>query len=81
MDSVPPLHLCESNQPQVGLVDRGGGLRRVAIPLAAHVTPCDPPRFVVDERHEPVQRRGVAFTPGQQERRREFCGDAPILLR
>jgi hypothetical protein len=58
-------------------------LQRVAIPLAAHVASCDPPQLVVDERHEPVQRRGVALTPSQQKRRglREFCGDAPILLR
>ncbi len=58
---LPPPH-----QPQVELVDQGGGLEGVAGPLAHEVGPSQAPQVVHDQRNQSLQGLRVAAAPGVQ---------------
>jgi hypothetical protein len=53
------------DQPQVSLVDEGGGLEAVARSFTAHASSGDPLQLVVDKRSESSERGIVARSPRQ----------------
>jgi hypothetical protein len=67
MGAVLPLHLLHVDEPEIGLVDQGGGLQRVTTSFEAHVTARDTVRLVVDERNQLVERRLVAAAPCKEQ--------------
>src|SRR5262249_46329973 len=67
--AVVPVQLRAAAQPQVDLVDEGGGLQGVAVALAAQVPPGDLPQLAVDQRQQFLGRRLVALLPSPQELR------------
>src|SRR6266545_6743698 len=64
---VAPLHLATVHQPQIYLMHQSRGLERVPGILSFEVAPRDPAQLFEDQRHEPVQRRGIPFAPGQEQ--------------
>jgi hypothetical protein len=70
MGAVPPLHLMELRQLQIGLVDQRGGVERVVGPLAAESPTGNPLELVVDDGKHRVERGSLALgvlpeQPGQ----------------
>src|SRR5262245_5442040 len=57
---LPAQALLGDHQPQIGLVDQGGGLEGVVAPLAPQALPRDLPQLVVEERHQAVRGPRVA---------------------
>jgi len=53
---VLPVGVVLVHQPEVGLVDQGGGLERVPGPFVAHATARYAAQLPVNQRHEPLQR-------------------------
>jgi hypothetical protein len=68
--ALPPgLRAVLPGEPQVRLVDERRRLERVARPLAAHLPARDAAQLGVDERGQPVERRGVAPAPVREQLR------------
>jgi hypothetical protein len=61
--AVLPADILLFDEAEVGFVDEGGGLDGVAGALAPHVVAREPPQLVVDQRHQPRERRLVAVAP------------------
>jgi hypothetical protein len=64
MNTIPPLDSMDIDQPQISLVHQGGGLERMARPLARHHTFGEPMQLFVHERHELLERGLIALAPG-----------------
>ena len=81
MSTALPLDALDLDQPEVGLVDQRGGLKRVIGPLAAHVTGGQATELLMDERKQLIQGRFVTPAPSLQQRRwvAGVTGNAPIL--
>ena len=58
-----PHRLSVINQPQVGFVENGGRLQRVAHPLPAHVMVGEPVQFGMHQREQFLQRSLVSAAP------------------
>jgi hypothetical protein len=58
-----PDRLGVINQPQVGFVENGGGLQRVAGPLPAHVMVGEPVQFRMHQREQLPKRCLVSAAP------------------
>ena len=71
---VLPARLALVDQPQVGLVDEGGGLQGVAGVLAPEVALGLAVQLVVDDGHELVQGGGVTTAPGLEQTRHVVPG-------
>ena len=67
--TVPLLGLLDIDQPEVGLVDQGGRLQRLAGRLLGQLPRRQPPQFVVDQRQELLGRLRVALLDGGQDAR------------
>jgi hypothetical protein len=72
MRPVMPLHLLDVDQSKVGLVDEGGGLKRVTGSLPAHVLSRQPSQFGMHKRN---QRSNAAVSP-----RLQACSSAVGLI-
>jgi hypothetical protein len=69
--AVAPEDLPLIDQSQVGFVDEGGWLQRMAGYLAAKLRPCDASQMVVDDRDELV--KGVSFAVADRDEKvRDF---------
>src|SRR5262249_61977222 len=64
-----PGRMAPQDQPQVGFVDEGGGLERLAGLLLGQLLGREPPQLVIDQRQELARRVGVAFVDGRQDTR------------
>ena len=62
-----PLHLLQVDEAQVRLVDERRGLQRVVRALVCHVPPRQPLQLVVDQRHQLLERLGLAAAPRKEE--------------
>ena len=62
---ILPVHVLRIHQPQVGLMDEGGGLEAVARSFAAHAPSGDPLQLLVDEGSQSGERGLVARSPRQ----------------
>jgi hypothetical protein len=62
---ILPVHVLRIYQPQVSLVDEGGGLQAVARSFAAHAPSGDPLQLLVDEGSQSSERALVARAPRQ----------------
>ena len=56
LGAVLPIGAVLVHQPEVGLVDQGGGLEGVAGPFVAHATARHAAQLPVNQRHKPLQR-------------------------
>ena len=56
------------DQPDIRLVEQGGGLVAVSRALTGHAAPGDPVQLTLDERHQPLEGILVALSPLEQER-------------
>ena len=63
MGAVLPFHLRQIAQSQIGFVNQGGGLERVAAGLTIDRPLGKPVEFVVNHRHQLIQRRLVSAAP------------------
>ena len=59
--AIPVLRLAAAEEPQVRLVDQGGGLERLAGPFATQLGRRDPAQLVVDQRQELLRRQRIAL--------------------
>ena len=66
MGSVLPVDVLDVNQPNVNLVNQGGGLQRVSGLLRGHVPAGEPMKLVIDQRHKLLKRLFVSRTPSLQ---------------
>lgn len=60
MRKVLPAGLLITAEPQPGFVDERGGLERVPSGFTRHAMRRQPPQFVIDERQQFADRRGIA---------------------
>ncbi|MCG3159884.1 MAG: hypothetical protein JMDDDDMK_00909 [Acidobacteria bacterium] len=67
MRPVLPRDVLVINQLQVSLVDQRRCLQRVSFALVAHVMVRHSAQFVVNQRHQLVERSLVAVTPIEQQ--------------
>jgi hypothetical protein len=67
MRAILPLDLFDFDEPEVRLIDQRGRLERVAGTLVAHMAPCQPAQFGVDQREQAVERRHLTLPPGLQQ--------------
>jgi hypothetical protein len=67
MHSVVPVSILNIYQSQICLVDERCGLECVTGPLIPHVAPGNAVKFCIDQRHQAVECRLVAATPGLQQ--------------
>ena len=67
--AVPVLGLFDINQPEVRLVDQGGGLQGLAGVLQGQPLGGQPAQLVVDERQELLRGVRVALLDGVQDAR------------
>src|SRR5262249_41654234 len=67
MPTTFPMDAPLIDEPEIGFVDKGRGLQRVACALPAHIVPGEPAELVVDEWHQLVERRFVSITPVNQQ--------------
>jgi hypothetical protein len=67
MTAIAPRRLGLIDQPEVGLVDEAAGVERVHPAPAAELDAGQPPQVVVDERHQPVERLGIAGAVGDEQ--------------
>ena len=61
--------LAPAEQAQVGLVDQGGGLDRLARSLAGHAGAREVAELLVDQREKPLRAGGIALL----DRRKDLC--------
>ena len=61
--TVLPVDILYIGQAEVNLVDEGGGLERVALPLASHVPPRLAAQFLIYQVRQSIQRGCVASAP------------------
>ncbi|HEY0283980.1 MAG TPA: hypothetical protein VGC23_01225, partial [Vicinamibacterales bacterium] len=66
---ILPIDVLDIDQAQVHLVDERGRLQAVTRPFAGHAPARDTAQLGVDDRNQPIERRLVALSPLQQERR------------
>ena len=81
--AILPANATKIDQSNEGFVDEGGGLQRVIVTLATHLETGEATEFLVDDRHQLVERGTIAPPPGEQQfghvwtgpigRRRGFC--------
>jgi len=64
-----PAHPPHVHQPQIDLVDQGGGLQGVASPFIRHITVRRPVQFLVHQRGQPLQCLPVPVAPGPEQLR------------
>ena len=69
MRAAFPLHLTRINQTQISFIDQRRRLHQVAGPLVAHEMMRQPAQFLVDERHQLIERRLISASPGEQQLR------------
>ena len=69
MGAILPVDLTLVNQPQVDLVNEGGGLQGMVGPLAPNLAGGNPVKFRVNERQQLIERGTVATTPGTEQSR------------
>jgi hypothetical protein len=62
---VLPVHVLRIHEPQVGLVDKGGGLEVAGRALAADTPSGNPLQFLVDEGSQSGERGVVTRSPRQ----------------
>lgn len=60
-------HAIDVDEAKVGLVNKGGRLEGVPGSFAAEAAACHPAQFVIDERDQMVECRGVSLAPGQEQ--------------
>ena len=65
--AVPAPILRRADEPEVRLVDQGGGLERLAGPLPGQPMRGQPAELVVDQRQELIGRSGVALLDGRED--------------
>ena len=65
--AIPPLGLLAIDEPEVGLVDQGGGLERLPRLLLGEPLLGEPPELAVDERQELLGRPRVALLDGRED--------------
>src|SRR5262249_388722 len=65
--AVPPRGLLGAKEPQVGLVNQGGGLKRLPRLLVHELVRSQPPELVIDDREERVGCFGVALFDGCED--------------
>ena len=63
MGAILPLRISLVHQFEIRLIDEGSRLQRVAGSFATEVIAGETAQFVVDERHQFLERRLVALTP------------------
>ena len=63
--SQPPIPR-RADEPEVRLVDQGGGLERLAGPLPGQPMGGQPAKLVVDQREKLIGRLGLAFLDGHE---------------
>jgi hypothetical protein len=68
MRAALPAHLPVINQTEIGLIDKGRGLKRVTAPLVQHVMARQLAEFVVDEWYQFVSRRFIPVAPVGKQR-------------
>ncbi|HSC26155.1 MAG TPA: hypothetical protein VLD67_02715 [Vicinamibacterales bacterium] len=66
-----PVHIDET---QEDLVDERCRLARVAGTLPPEMAARHAPQIVIQQRNQPVERRGVSLSPGQEELGDVTCG-------
>ena len=67
MGTILPRNALPVDQPQVHLVDKGGGLKRVPRPLSPHVAPGKPTLSGIDERDQLLESRLVTSAQGAKK--------------
>ena len=60
-------HAVDIHQSKVDLMNERGRLKGVPRRFAAEMAARHPAQFVVDERDQAVERRGVSLAPGQEQ--------------
>jgi hypothetical protein len=79
--AVLPGDLPDLHEPQVRLVDEGGGLECVPGRLTPHPGVGERAELAVDERHQPLERDVVAVAPREEQSgevgRRGCCHEGP----
>src|SRR2546422_3020132 len=66
--AVLPVDALHVHEPDIRLVHQRSGLKRVTGALAPHAPSGDAMKLVLDVRNEPLERRPVAFPPGNEQR-------------
>ena len=67
MRAILPFHPLPADEPQVGLVDDGGGLKRVAWSFPPEIPLGHSMQLAVDEGDQPVQGAPVPLPPGEEQ--------------
>ena len=67
MRAVLPVHLLDVDQPDVGFVDEGGRLQRVAGALVRHVPARHAAELFMDERYQLLQRGLITTAPVDEQ--------------
>jgi hypothetical protein len=66
MCAALPVDIVHVNQLQIGFIDKGGSLQRMAGTLDAHITTREAAQFLIHERHQPY--RAPPDRPGASRR-------------
>jgi hypothetical protein len=67
MCAALPVDVWHVDQPQIGFIDRGGSLQRMAGTLDAHIAARKTAQFFIPERHQAIKRLPIALTPADEE--------------
>ena len=84
MRAILPAHRALPDQAQINLVDQRAGLQRVSGALPPQVAVRQAMQFLVNQRHQPVERRAIPAAPGGKQLRNFLCwlrGHADSLFR
>ena len=69
MCAILPDDALLPDEPQIGLVDKRGGLKRVVFPFAAEIRCGAPPELLVDQGHQSLAGLEIALAPRAQQPR------------
>lgn len=69
----------EIDQSKINLVNEGGCLKGVTRRLISETAARHPAQFVVYERDEAVERRGVSLVPGEEQVRYIMHAERPMI--
>ena len=67
--SIAPANTPPIDQPQIELVDQGGGLERMIMPFSPHIALGDSAQIMAYEWHQLLKSRRIPVTPRHQKAR------------
>jgi hypothetical protein len=67
--TIFPVYLALVNKPEVNIVHQGGGLKRVTGGLATEKAHGLPVQFIIDQRHQFLERWAITALPSHEQSR------------